>query len=396
MTNAIWLIAGGPMQFIAAKKIKELGYHLIISDGSAEPFCKPLADTFIQVDTFAVEPHLAAAERLRTSLKVCAVLTTAADCHGTVARLAQHLGLPHIDPEISDICRDKTKTRDLLRKAGLLQPQSHRANTYAQALDILARTSSSYVIKATDNSGSRGFAVIDAAIGLSEDQFNESLRMGTTGSVILEERLISYDGQISEASAETVWQNGKMYWINWVDRIFPRDLRFFPQIKMSQKPAEGIEIGHINPARHDFSVKQQVMQDIEVAGRSLGMHRQKGAHILKADLFFSKQGPVILEMTPRTSGGWDSSGSSMARGADIPGGVIQLALGKELDLQTWNQFFNYKDSERTVAVMSTIPDQAKDCVGRQFALASGYGSIDQIIEEALSKVQKGEYLVPLR
>ena len=32
--KAIWLVAGGPMQLLAAQKVKALGYALILTDGS--------------------------------------------------------------------------------------------------------------------------------------------------------------------------------------------------------------------------------------------------------------------------------------------------------------------------------------------------------------------------
>src|SRR5207247_8366023 len=114
------------------------------------------------------------------------------------------------------------------------------------------------VIKATDSSGSRGFSVIPRRQLLTREQFEYTQRMGTTGSVVLEERLEADASQISEASVETLWSQGKMYWINWVDRIFPRDLQFFSELAVRRNLNEGIEIGHINPAKHDYHVKIQV------------------------------------------------------------------------------------------------------------------------------------------
>jgi hypothetical protein len=37
--NAIWLFAGGPMQEVAAVRIKELGYKLVISDQNDKCVC---------------------------------------------------------------------------------------------------------------------------------------------------------------------------------------------------------------------------------------------------------------------------------------------------------------------------------------------------------------------
>ena len=39
----------------------------------------------------------------------------------------------------------------------------------------------------------------------------------------MEEKLLSQKNKISEMSAETIWQDGKIIYFNCVDRIFPRD-----------------------------------------------------------------------------------------------------------------------------------------------------------------------------
>ena len=50
--KAIWLFAGGAMQRPAAEKIRERGYALILTDGSAECVLRSMADEFIHLDTF--------------------------------------------------------------------------------------------------------------------------------------------------------------------------------------------------------------------------------------------------------------------------------------------------------------------------------------------------------
>ena len=56
---------------------------------------------------------------------------------------------------------------------------------------------------------------------------------------------------------------------------------------------------------------------VEKAGRILGIDKQKGGHILKHDIMLTKAGPCIIESTPRLSGGWDSSGSTIMRGQTL-------------------------------------------------------------------------------
>lgn len=391
--SAVWLITGGPMQKIAAKKIRLNGFQLIVSDGNSNAVCKNMADLFLNIDTFDVDSHIKACDEVLKRFDVKAVLTFAADCHLTVAKVAAFLNLPHIDPQISQICRDKFKTRELLRTSDFLQPESHMVSSFDEAKQILhSNIKKTFVLKATDNSGSRGFQIINNPNNFSIEQFQYTQKFGTTGKVILEEQLVADPTQISEASVETLWYQGQMYWINWVDRIFSRDLKFFPDVCMRTKPNEWIEIAHVNPAKRDFSSKKQVISLMQNAGRALGMHQQNWGHLLKGDIFFTESGPVILELTPRSSGGWDSSGSSVSRGADIAGGVLQMALGYPLTLDIWYRFFNYHEAERTAVVFSRIPDQAKDCIGRSCALSSGYAAVSELMNQSLKKLEKGNYV----
>jgi biotin carboxylase len=394
--EAIWLISGGPLQGIAAKKIKSLGYTLILSDGAENPICRPLSDYFLHVDTFNIEGHIAAARELRERFTIRAVLTSGADCHQTVAAVADFLDLHHTPMAISELCRNKHSTRQRLASAGLRQPHAYLCRSYQQACKAAVTLGGSFVLKATDNSASRGFAAFDGVNGFSESLFNYTLKMGTSGAVIIEERLSPSDAEISEASVETLWIDGKMRWINWVDRIFPCDLKFFPELAKSAHLQSGIELGHINPASHSAAIFEQTYSSVQRAGEALGMSGLSGAHILKADIYFSTDGPIILEMTPRTSGGWDSSASSPARGADIVGGLIQVSLGVAIGDAEWDRHFTFLDPSRVVAVVSKASADARDCTGRIFAMDSGYGDRRSIVIGAYNKLEKGDTLVPFQ
>ncbi len=393
MQKAIWLITGGPMQYIAAKKIIDNGYALILSDRNPKATCASLADLFLEIDTFDVDAHIAACKEVKKKFDIKSVVTIAADCHYTVACLAQYLNLHGLDPNISKICRNKIQTRQLLKSIGMYQPDSYIIQSFADVSKFLEENpKKNFVLKASDSSGSRGFQIIQPNKKLTEKQFEYTQQFCSTGHIILEERLLPDPSQISEASVETVWVDGKMYWLNWVDRIFSSDLKFFPAFKLEFTPPEGIELGHVNPGRREFSIKQTVAKLIEQAGCALGLRQQKGGHILKADIFFSTNGPVILELTPRSSGGWDSSGSSPARGADIVGGIIQMSLGELVDLSAWFRYFHYHDAERTAVVLSTISKNAVDCIGRQFTLVSGYSETSKLIELAFQQLGREQYV----
>jgi hypothetical protein len=199
---------------------------------------------------------------------------------------------------------------------------------------------------------------------------------------------------ISELSVETLWFNGKMYWLNWVDRLFRPDLKFFPELGLYQEGCVnwGVEIGHINPAQHPIEVKVQMQEMIHAAGIALGMASENGGHILKADIMLTESGPIIIELTPRLSGGWDSSASTPARGADFQGGIIQLALGSQLDLDLWQKYFEFNNTSLYATILANIAPDAKNCIGRKFSLGYDFNR-SKSLQSSLINLKENKYVL---
>ena len=115
-------------------------------------------------------------------------------------------------------------------------------------------------LKATNNSGSRGFSRIESEAAFTPEVFERAVKNGTTGSAIIEELLIPVEDEIAEQSAETLWYNGEMLWLNWVDRLFRKDFDFFPDVwEGGENPYRdtswAVELAHINPAAHAPDVR---------------------------------------------------------------------------------------------------------------------------------------------
>lgn len=362
------------MQEVAARTIKEMGYQLIITDQKKDSVCGPLADEIVPLNTFDVEGNIHQIPALSAKYDIKAVLTTAADCHYSVNVISKQLKLVGIDPEISKVCRNKHLTRKILCEAGLNQPLSESHNNYEQAKEFVSRNNmKEFVVKATDNSGSRGFHAIRDPKEFSKDVFDDAVQNGSTGLAIIEELLIPIKHGVAELSVETVWCNGNMYFLNWVDRLFRNDLALFNfgNLSLYEIPW-GVELGHINPSQHTIEVKERIISEIKLAGKAIGYDKIKHPAILKADIMITKKGPVILELTPRLSGGWDSSLSSRLRGSDFVGGIIKMALGSPLDLDMWYNHFQFSDYDRKVVVLSAFNFKPKDCTGRSFTFGSDY------------------------
>ncbi|MCK5506627.1 MAG: hypothetical protein KAJ10_15795, partial [Thermodesulfovibrionia bacterium] len=135
--KAIWLFAGGEMQKIAARKIVDKGYKLILTDMNSTCLCSEYADELVEMDTFDINGNIKAASELKEKYRIEAVLTVAADCHETVAHVAKSLGLHGINPDISHICRYKHLSRDVLSKAGIPQPVFKAVNDLDHAREFI-------------------------------------------------------------------------------------------------------------------------------------------------------------------------------------------------------------------------------------------------------------------
>jgi biotin carboxylase len=394
--EAVWIFAGGPMQEPAARKVKERGFRLIISDRDSGCVCARYADELVERDTFDIPGNMDASRWLARRYEIRAVLPPAADCHETVAHVARSLGLPAVSPKLARTCRQKHLTREALTAAGIPQPGFRLVHSANEARAFIRELGGEGVIKATDNSGSRGFASIGHPDEVTEEVYAHAVAEGTTGAALVEERLRPLQNEIAEQSVETLWYNGRMYWLNWVDRLFRQDFLRFPSISTGvyADVGWGVELGHINPAVHDFTVKQSVQDLMLRAGRAIGMHRERGGHILKGDIMLTQRGPVLIELTPRLSGGWDSSGSTPARGADFVGGVISMALGERLTLDLWDRYFEYKNQNLYASVLAQVSAGARDCIGRRFAIGADFER-ERAVECALRNLREGRHVIPV-
>ena len=392
MKEAIWLVAGGQMQLPIAQHIKSLGYSLLLSDNDIDCNCKFLADKFIQIDTFDISGHIEKAEQLAHKYKILAAVTVAADCHETVANICKKLGLHGISPSISNICRHKNLTRELLTQAGIPQPKFSCVNSFESAKEFLREIDGKGVIKATDNSASRGFARFESVEDFKQEHFDTAIKEGSTGFVMMEEALNPRLDCISEQSVETLWYQGEMIWLNWVDRLFKTDLKFFPTVMLDGNVNWGVEVGHINPAVHAEDVRREVEQLIYKSGIALGMDKEPGGHILKADIMLTNNGPVILEMTPRLSGGWDSSASTLARGANFQAGALQMALGAEVNSTFIEKYFKYKNPKIFASVIAEVETGAINCLGRKFSIGLETNR-EQSLAISKTNLQKEIYVI---
>lgn len=312
----VMIIAGGLLQVPAVKAAHELGYEVLLTDRNPNCACASLVEEFVQLDIFDVQGHIDLA--VACCGKLAAVFTAGADPIVTVATAAAAAGCHGLPTRIVLACADKSWTRSRLADAGVPQP-SHMLYQYTDGRvfgdDELQW--GKLIVKATGSSGSRGHTIIDMAELGGYDKVQAAVakahRLSGGTFISIEEYLVG-----TELSVETLWHNGQMYPLNAVERPFKTDTC--------------IELGHYNPAQLSQEDYQAVWNIMCQAGNAIGMNGTSGGHILKGDLILTDDGPKVLELTTRLSGGFDSASTSPAsRGVNYIKGALRLALGQSLE-----------------------------------------------------------------
>jgi biotin carboxylase len=392
-----WLIGGGPMQVPALLKLVDLGYKIILTDLNSNCAGITFADYFSQTDIYDSSAHLRLLDQIPEEIviRIKGVTCIATDCHHTVAALVAKLGLPGISVQLSKAIGEKQNLRKWLKQVGVGQPSSlyvtkkESLSNYLKEIDLISKFNRRLVIKPLGWSASKGIKILDDGSNI-EQEITSSLDDSRNGEVILEE-LLESDGKFSsEASIETLVQHGKVYYLNMVDRIFNPDLNFLSDCRVPEYLNVGVEFGHINPTQRSPEEIAQIINQLQKFIDILEVNRIycDETFILKADIFFSQHGPMILEATPRTSGGWDSSYSSPQREIQIQDLAIQISLGKEIN----GEEINRKYRPGYVAVVTNVTSDSKDCLGRTFFGGALSNSPSSAIISALDEKDKGNSL----
>lgn len=309
MTETILIVGAGLLQLPAIEQARAAGLRVALTDRDPGAAGFPLADETYVLDTKDVEGHVALARRLKARGDLAAVFTEGADVEVTVAEAARAADLPGVEPAAARLCNDKVAFRRRYTEAGLPGPRFGTASDGEQARALVADLGLPVIVKPRDNSGSRGTVRVDVADDLAA-AVAEAASFSSDGVVLIEQFLAG-----PEQSVETIVADGRHWRCNIVDRPF------------AYAPF-AVEIGHDNPTTLSADQQEQLYALTERAARAVGI--EHGA--AKADTMWTSEGPVILEMTARLSGGFHCQYTSpLAYGTNDIKAAMDLALGRTLD-----------------------------------------------------------------
>ncbi len=324
--NYFWVIGGGLLQVPIIEKLRSMDLNVIVSDQSSDCICNQISDIFFQIDIFDVDSHIEKArEILSQGDNIIGVLAAGIDAPVTMSKLNEFLGLSGVSSLISKTVHNKALFRGKMRELGFPTPEFHefKRDEYPKFSDYLKQIGNPYIIKNVDSSASRGTKIFYTADKDSERKiFLEACNVSKTDSCLVES---VWTG--TEHTVETFYDiDGKFYECFITDRAFNYETGF------------PIETGLRNPTELDLNSQRECFQLANEVSSALGI--KVGA--AKFDMIFTNEGPRIIEMTTRLSGGFDCQYLvPAATGKDILSMAIITAMGKRFDAELNRSTRNY-------------------------------------------------------
>ena len=316
MSDYFWIIGGGLMQIPIIENLQVKQIKSIVTDGSSACVCADLADIFEPIDIFDVQKHLNFAKHLEErGVNIVGVLAAGIDAPETMSRVGEFLGLPVVSSAISRLVNNKASFREWMKRHHFSTPvfKEFKEDGYEEFLEFKKEIKYPFIIKNVNSSASRGTKIFYEEDEIEERRlFNEAVKVSRSNTCLVES---VWTG--TEHTVETFWdvdQNFYRFFIT--DRIFNYETGF------------PIETGLINPSRlSDFEAKQ--CYDLaERISRRLGI--KIGA--AKFDMIYTKDGPRVIEMTTRLSGGFDCQYLvPAATGMNILSAAIDTAIGRSIN-----------------------------------------------------------------
>ncbi len=396
----IFFMPAGEMQATTVQFIKSNNFKIILCDGDSQAFLKDQADIFLNFDIFDVNECENQFNKLSQNINIVSAYTSSADCHKSIAHIANKIGSKLTwNKYISDICGDKHQTRNFLSNI-CQQPLSILVSDYEDlALYHKNFNLKKVVLKPLDSSGSRGFQAFQNIREISHKDFTYTKSFSKSKDIIIEEEISRSKNHISELSVEALFYQDNFKIINIVDRVFAGDVKKLSDLQFldSMNLGDGVEVGHINPT----FLPQVIISKIENIYKKIfaNLVHHENLVTLKLDIMINDQEePIVIEMTPRTSGGWDSCYSNIVTGGNLLKNLLNYIMDIYSATETFSKTLSYDKIKKRLFVLGVPEDNSSNCIGRKFF--SGEASdlsvlLPELIEKSIIKYKQGEKIEPI-
>ncbi len=368
-------------QTFMIRTAQEMGLEVLALDFNPQSPGFQVADRHAVVSTRDVPAICAELKRLQAEgIELVGVSTMGSDIPEIVAEVAGFLGTPSIPLASAELAVDKFAMKQRFRERGVPIPWFEELEDVEHLARVAERRGLPLVIKPVDRSGSRGVYFVEESSDLA-DLYAKAREFSFSGRVQVEEYLPGL-----QISTGTVMCKGRATTPGFADRNYELFERFLPQI---------MENGGWVPSILSAADRQAVELVVEQA--SLALDVTDG--ITKGDVVMTPEGPKIIEIATRLSGGdFCESLVPLGTGVNYVRCAIQLAIGQSPDLGSLeprferavaNRYF-FPEAGRLVAIEGETEVRAKEWVHKlEFWYAIG-----EQVPESLSHAHRfGVFIV---
>ena len=309
--KTILIVSGGIEAADAARRAKEMGHMVVVSDIDPNAPGFAFADSCLIADVYGAEETAAAAERYSRKIrKIDGVLCVAADAPVTAAMVADRLRLPGLPVHVAELACDKLAMKKCFRSAGVAVPWFQEVATPQELQRIAVERGRDLVIKPVDSRGSRGVQRVAKVEDLAK-AFMLARSYSPSQRVMVEQYL---DGP--QVSTESVVTAGRCHTPGFSDRNYEYLERYAPFF---------IENGGDLPSHLPQETQAKVRDLVARAAKAMGV--TEGT--VKGDIVVHRGEPHVIELAARLSGGFFCTREiPLNTGVDFIGAAIKVALGE--------------------------------------------------------------------
>ncbi|MDE2465093.1 MAG: ATP-grasp domain-containing protein [Alphaproteobacteria bacterium] len=313
MDKCILIISGGIEAAEAARRAKEMGLFVVVSDRDPRAPGFAFADSCILADVYGPEETVQAAERFNRKVRrIDGVICVAADALVTAAHVAERLGLPGIGLQSARLACDKMAMKQRFAAAGVPVPWFREVATAQELQRVVIERGADLVIKPVDSRGSRGVQRLGKVSDLAA-AFVFARRHSPSERVMVEQYLSG-----PQLSTESLICEGQVFTPGLSDRNYEYLDRFAPFF---------IENGGDLPSHLPADQQAKVKDVVRRAAAALGIRNGT----VKGDIVVHDGEPHVIELAARLSGGFFCTREiPLNTGVDFVGCALRLALGETI------------------------------------------------------------------
>ncbi|MFQ5942310.1 MAG: ATP-grasp domain-containing protein [Anaerolineales bacterium] len=301
-----------------------------------------------------------------------AIISTDDDGVVLAAMASDALGLSHSSLVAVRAARDKYQTRQALSAAGMRTPEYQRFTVEDEPGAVAEKLSYPCVVKPLALAASRGVMRADdpeqfvAGFRRLVDILQETVHGDETpaGDQILVEGFIPG----MEVAVEGILVGGELLVLAIFDKPDPLDGPYFE------------ETIYVTPSRHSMEVQAEIVDAAKQAVAALGLTEGP----IHAEVRVNEQGAWILEVAPRSIGGYCSRALRFGSDKSLEELILQQALGSEISSTE-------PATPASGVMMIPIPKGGILCEVRGVELAQQVPDIDAI----RLTIPVGQVVVPL-